>query len=230
MNKNQWCKMAKEYDNLVYSITKFPKKRERILKELRDNSRILIIGCGSAVYLQKAILKKFHNCKIVLSDLSQKMLDVSKMNFNSSNVFFIQEDMSKINYRNEFDFVITTNSILFPTIKENNNTIELLIKSLVEGGKLIGYFPSFESCQLLKHYNVPFNLDLIEQSLDDGCGFKQSFYTVNQLEKIGTNNNVKISSVKCDETVSELNSLMDIYNLSETQASIVFEHFVVLTK
>ena len=55
---NEWDEYAKEYNSTVYSITKTPKKRNLIINEIRHNAeKILIVGCGSAPFLQKQILK-----------------------------------------------------------------------------------------------------------------------------------------------------------------------------
>lgn len=227
---SNWDKISPNYDKLVYSITRFKAKRNRILREIKDNSNILIIGCGSATYLQKDIMSKYPNVKVTLSDYSPGMLEESKKSYNHSNFNYVCEDMSKIKYKNEFDYVITTNSILFPTIKENDHTIELIIDALKETGKLIGYFPSYESCQNLVRNSFNLPLDYKEQSLDDGCGYVQSFFKRDQLEKLTNKGTPSINVVNCSESYSEIKDMMKIYGLSKNQAKMVFEFFLVFSK
>lgn len=227
-NSLKWNELSCNYDEKVYSITKWKPKRDRILAEIINPKKILIAGCGSETYLQRDIIDIFPDCIIYLMDISAGMISQSKKNFNHENLVFINQDMSKKIDVN-FDYIISTNSILAETKEFNNTIIEILVSSLFDNGKLIAYLPSWESCINLVTAGVGLDLNDVEQSLDDGCGMVQSFFSLNQIseyEKIGS---LTIKSVNCSETIEERISLESIYGLTENQSKMVFEYFVTLS-
>ena len=239
MAKVDWDKVSKNYDKEIYSITRWEKKRERILQEFdkfQKSPKVLILGGGSEVYLQKDILSLFPNSKITLSDYSKGMLKISKKNFNHKNIKFVQEDMRKISYEDEFDIIISTNSILMPTIKENNLVFDLCHKALKKGGKLIAYLPSYESCVNLfeKQPENPFHLDHKEQVLADSVdGTKQSFHSNKTIDEVAKKfRSLSQKKVFCSESKEELEHLHGLYgetfplHLNKQ----IFEWYVVLGK
>lgn len=232
-----WNDIAKDYSKEVYSITQWKEKRSRIIDRLSDGLHILIIGCGSEVYLQKEILEKYPNSTIVLSDYFEEMLNVSRDKFNHPNLAFAQEDMISIAYSEEFDVVITTNSVLMPTIADNNRVFENLFKSLKIGGMLIGYFPSYDSVlnSLSQDDSLSkfFLIDNKEQALFDGVdGSTQSFHSMESLKKNLSTYSHSIDKVSCSESEEEFSHFKDLYGslLSDNLIRQVFEYFVVAIK
>ena len=231
-----WDQHSKNYDKEIYSITKWKEKRDRILEELKDGQKILIIGCGSEVYLQKDILKEYPNSKIVLSDYFKGMLKQSKKKFNHENLSFKQEDMRKISYEDEFDVIISTNSILMPTIKENNKVFKKCHKALKRDGKLIAYLPSFESCLSMveKIEENPFELDPKEQVLGDVVdGTRQSFHTTKSIDEVSKGfKSQNLKKVFISESKEELDHVEKLYGeiLPRSVCKQIFEWYVVLTK
>ena len=233
-----WDSHAKNYDKQVYSITKWKSKRDKILKELKDNSNILILGCGSETYLQQDIIKHFPNCKITLSDYFSEMINISKNKFNHPSLSFIKEDMLKLEYNKDFDFIISTNSILMPTIKENDLVFNHCYKALKEDGTFIAYLPSYDSCKRSESLN-PAIRDLFcmfdeEQRIGDTIdGTEQSFHTKESIEKnMKSFNNYRINVVSCSETEEEFLHFKDLYGdvLSDDIIKEVFEYLVIAKK
>ena len=231
-----WNQHSKNYDQEIYSITKWKEKRDRILEELKDGQKILILGCGSEVYLQKDILKKYPNSKIVLSDFFKGMLKQSKKKFNHENLSFKKENMMDLDYEDEFDVIISTNSILMPTIEENDQVFENCHRALKRNGKLIAYLPSFESCQKMVETldENPFELDPKEQVLGDVVdGTRQSFHTTRSIDNAARKfKSQSIKRVFISESKEELDHVLDLYGsiLPKSVCKGIFEWYVVLTK
>ena len=230
-----WNDIAKDYDQHVYSITRWSTKRERILSQMRDGLKILILGCGSEVYLQKDILEKYPNSKITLSDYYDKMLRVSKERFNHENLTFKQEDMKELSYEQEFDVVISTNSILMSTLDENRLVFENIKESLKPEGVLMAYLPSYDSVMnsLSKEPNLNnvFIVDNKEQSLEDPIDHtKQSFHSLGSLKGhlLGLFS-YNLEKVSCSETIEEFNHFKELYGsvLSDDLIKEVFEYFII---
>ena len=233
-----WNESAEDYDKKVYSITKWKEKRDRILELLRDHSRILILGCGSEVYLQKDIIERYPNCKITLSDWFDNMIKESIKKFNHPNFEYFQENMLNLNYENKYDYIISTNSILMPTIKENNKVFDNCKKALKANGSLITYLPSYDSClnleRLLPSVREIFNMVDKEQRIGDKIdGTIQSFHTQNSIETIfSTWKSFSCIKVSCSESEDEFKHFQELYGtfLSDSLIREVFEYFVVAKK
>lgn len=164
-------------------------KRDRIINELEDNKKILILCCGYEVCLQKDILKRFPHYAIFCQIFLKRCYFISKRQFNCENLVFKQENMITIDYRDEFDYVISTNSILMSSTEENHQVFENCNKALKRNGVLIAYLPSFESCLSLIRLNPQLecilNLEDNQQVIkDDTDGTCQSFHSLESLEKL----------------------------------------------
>jgi SAM-dependent methyltransferase len=138
-----WDDFAAEYENQVYSLTSFPEKVSRILQQLRNQTRILIVGCGSATYLQEAILKRFPENKITACDFSEGMLSESQAKFSHPNLTHRFGDTTNLGFTNEFDTVISTNSIIPPTRKVVGKMYDSIFRALKPEGEFVAYLPSF---------------------------------------------------------------------------------------
>lgn len=234
---DNWNECASDYKEKVYSITLWKEKRRRILNKLKDSSKILILGAGSENILQKSILEEYPNSNIVISDLYEEMINVSKKTFNHKNLKFKVEDMRSISYTEEFDFVISTNSILMPTIKENNKVFHNCLKALKKDGELISYLPSFESAKYIVskiNNNNLFKFDHENQTITDGADSTiQSFHTKKSIKNISNIfSTVSTEKVFCSESKEEIDQLYSIYKdfISIDTAKEIYEWFSVFKK
>jgi SAM-dependent methyltransferase len=158
-----WDNFAAEYENQVYSLTSFPEKIVRILDKIReiqrDRLKILIVGCGSATHLQKAILNDFPEAEITACDFSDEMLQQSQKKFFHPSLNHQFGDTTNLGFKREFDIAISTNSIIPPTremVKEMYASINLALKA---GGRFIAYLPSFEAASNFGEVNPAIRLD-----------------------------------------------------------------------
>lgn len=233
-NYKLWDSHSENYSKDIFSITQFPRHVENIVKQLRDNSQILIIGAGSEIYLQKEILNKYPNNKIIISDFSPNMLKESKKKFNHQNLSFEQIDMTNIEYQNKFDYILSTNSILLSTIESNNLAFKEINKALKKNGKLIAYLVSFDATKEvcgdsdeLKKYLC---LSLENQSICDS-GETQSYHTIESIEY---NLRFNFRKEHLDKiylnTPEELSELSRLYHLPIDDCKKIFEYFLVCSK
>ena len=87
-----WDNFAAGYENEVYSLTSFPEKVERIIQELRNQIKVLIVGCGSAINLQKTILENFPEnmgveIKRTMKLIEPKLKNKTALKKNDDNAF-----------------------------------------------------------------------------------------------------------------------------------------------
>lgn len=226
-----WNTLSQDYESAIYPITKWIKKRNRITNQLTNNSKILIIGAGSETYLVQDIINRFPLSSITLLDISTGMLEKSKEKFTNDRIIYLNQDVLKLNLTNSFDCIITTNSLLLPTPADNEKAFKRLIIALKPQGKIIAYLPSFESClNLEQRFHINLNLNKIMQSVDDGIGFQQSFWTKSQLKQFYKYGTIQHKKIYCSESYPELKTLINLYHLKKKSAKEVFEHFIIFTK
>ncbi|WP_055070226.1 class I SAM-dependent methyltransferase [Clostridium massiliamazoniense] len=111
-----------------------PEKIERILKtaELKDNSKILDIACGTGV-LEEFLLP--HNPNSILAvDLSEKMIEKAKSKYDDFRITFLCENIFNIKDE-KFDFIIIYNA--FPHFLEPEKFINHISTLLNKDGQLV---------------------------------------------------------------------------------------------
>lgn len=129
--KDFFNNLAEDWDNHSKGD---PEKMERIFNtaELKDNSKILDIACGTGV-LEEFLLK--HNPHSILAvDLSEKMIEKAKSKYKDPKITFLCENV--FNLKNEkFDFIIVYNA--FPHFLEPEKFIEHISTLLNENGQFV---------------------------------------------------------------------------------------------
>jgi len=76
-----------------------------------DTPKILDIGAGTGIF-SEYILKKYPKAALSLIDISEKMLEVSKLRFKDfSNIKYIAHDYSTYNFDEKYDIIISSLSI-----------------------------------------------------------------------------------------------------------------------
>ena len=161
-----WDKTAKNYFSEV--VSPFAEGVDNPIFWYLDNKIVLDkkkmsvidIGCGIGNFLP-TLSEKF--AKVVGFDFSPKMVDISKDKVkNLKNVTVLVRDARELSeFYNQFEVVVTVNSILLPNIKEIEKMFKETYNILKQGGVLLGVFPAMES--FLYHA-----LLVQEKALDNG--------------------------------------------------------------
>jgi len=147
MEAKDWDRIAEIYHQEV--ISPFYGKVENPLydelKKIRGKNKKSVAEFGCGLFCLGRLLSK--NFKEVhASDFSQKMVELAREKAKSmKNVVIIQEDLREINYKNQFDVVISVNSIIMPSLKDRLIAFENIYNSLKKKGQLLMILPSMES-------------------------------------------------------------------------------------
>ncbi|MGL5417770.1 MAG: class I SAM-dependent methyltransferase [Clostridium sp.] len=129
--KDFFNKKAENWDNESFAN---PEKIKTILtlSELKENSKILDIACGTGV-LEKFLLD-YSPSEILAIDISEKMIEKAKEKFNDKRITFVCEDF--YNLKNQtFDYIIIYNA--FPHFLDQERMINHLYTLLSPHGKFI---------------------------------------------------------------------------------------------
>jgi hypothetical protein len=233
-----WDEFAGDYDSDVYSITKPPEKRKRIIESIKDGEKIFITGCGSETYLQEDLLSQ-KKVDVTAGDFSQRMLDISSEKFQHQDLRHITCDTRDLPFEREFDTVISTNSIIPPNRSDVVAMYRSLRGALKTDGQLIAYLPSFTLCQEMLDRH-PELREIYEGRMDyKQCRFQdtvgqQCWHTeeliYKELEEAGfAKKGISVEKVGCesDEEAAELGR---IYELDPDLIGKEFSCFFVTAK
>ncbi|MFC6100714.1 class I SAM-dependent methyltransferase [Olivibacter domesticus] len=135
--KNNYDNIANLYDFLsrLFFLKTQVKAQVEILKYIKANSTILIVGGGSGWILEE--LAKLHHEGLVIDyvEISEKMLNRSKKrDYKKNNVFFFRTAIEDFRSINSFDVIIT--AFLFDNFLEEkaDKVFNLLNKQLRSAG------------------------------------------------------------------------------------------------
>lgn len=115
-NYNFWVdRLNKQKENLVCTkdIILDKLEEDQIIKNIKENSAILELGCGNGTLLKK-ILKKKKIKNYLGTDFVKELIDNCKFKFNSKNLNFKTLDMTLINkstFLEKYDYIITKRAI-----------------------------------------------------------------------------------------------------------------------
>lgn len=189
---------------------------------LARRAKILDLCCGYGRVTN--LLAKDNDYQITGVDLSDEFLQIARSEFSSPNIKYVQGDMRKLPFKNEFDAVINlfTSFGYFETDEENEKVLAQINKALKTGGLfMLDYENKFNFVmnEVLKKkrswYNTKHHqLYLIENDYDflnereivtfrqykDGAIVKQVCYNIRlysfpELEKMLTRNGFEILQV-----------------------------------
>jgi ubiquinone/menaquinone biosynthesis C-methylase UbiE len=115
-NYNFWLKrLSSNKEDLVCTkdIILDKLEEEQIIKNIRNNSSILELGCGNGVILKK-ILKKKKIKNYLGTDFVKELIDYCRSKFIFKNISFKTLDMTTINkstFSEKYDYIITKRAI-----------------------------------------------------------------------------------------------------------------------
>ncbi|KAG4102577.1 S-adenosyl-L-methionine-dependent methyltransferase [Neocallimastix lanati (nom. inval.)] len=112
-------------------------------KEKSSAPRILDVGAGTGLF-SSIVLTKFPQAKIVLMDMTEKMLDIARDRFKGNeNITYLCKDMTNIDeetsktFENQFDYIISGLAIHHLTSHEKKYIYGKCQGWLKEGGLFI---------------------------------------------------------------------------------------------
>ena len=107
---NNYDKIANYYDSLsrlVFGKSQIDAQIDQ-LKNIVENSSILIVGGGTGWILEEITKLKLTGLKITYVEISPKMVELSKTrNYGSSEVVFINSGIEEFTDKKDFDIILT---------------------------------------------------------------------------------------------------------------------------
>lgn len=146
MNSKQWDKLANRYHEEVispfYGKVNNPLFSELKRVENKNKKSVAEFGCG-LFYLGKELCSAFK--RVHASDFSSEMIRLAKQRNKFDNLVVKKEDITKLKYKEEFDVVISVNSMIMPSHKDINSAFGNLYRALKKEGDCFLVLPSMES-------------------------------------------------------------------------------------
>ncbi|MDR3597465.1 class I SAM-dependent methyltransferase [Clostridium sp.] len=113
--QNKFNDISQKYDSqrkkLIPCFEDFYSISTAIAETDLDNPKILDLGAGTGIF-SEYILKKYPKASLTLIDISEKMLEISKLRFkNENNIKYIFEDYLSYDFNEKYDIIISSLSI-----------------------------------------------------------------------------------------------------------------------
>jgi ubiquinone/menaquinone biosynthesis C-methylase UbiE len=183
---------------------------------LKDNMKILEIGCGNGQLWKENIHELPSNLHVVLSDISSGMLRSARLKLKGEDDIFEYKcfDCNEIPYDSESFDIVIANHVLFYA-KDRRSTFREILRVLKKGGALCcstyGQQHMKEIELLVKEYDERINLSEIK--LYDIFGLDNGYNELNSMFQ-------KVDILKYDDSllVTEIQPLIDyIYSCHGNQ-------------
>lgn len=101
--------------------------------QIKENIKILELGCGNGLLWSENINKLPDNIEITLTDISMGMLEEAKNKINNKNFSFKVIDAESIPYNDKYFDIIIANHMLYH-VKDINNTLFEIRRTLKDNG------------------------------------------------------------------------------------------------
>jgi len=215
---------------------------KKIIKKIpQTDRRILILGCGSEINLQRKILLSHAKIEqIVCTDGSQTAIKLAQSNFSNEKICYVNIAHHEIsNFITDIDSIVC-NSILSASDQYNREVIGHCYKVLKNSGRLIGVFPSIFSPLEQAYHNKKFSnwisdgtIDLVNSLFKEPKGdFVQSFYPPSLLKKIFESNRFKLNSLEIIffDSYKMMQHSEYIYGIDSNNGLPVWEYLVEASK
>lgn len=248
--KGIWNKIHTEYSEFTFSMTQNPKICEKLIHPSTDfdsfcipnspETKVLIPGCGSEIYLQKTLLSFCpHIGQIYCTDFSKTAIEQAKTNWqevdgknrlNNHQLVFEEIDSTKLTkqkpeLQEQFNYVLVVNSVLSGDDQINRQMLAEFYQVLKPGGKLYGFFPTIfwdlEVAYLDKskaYWLTDGTIDLPHSAWHDKeWKDRQIYYTPLRLNRIFKEIGFKRLSfeIDIDDSATAMNNLKNIYDLDD---------------
>jgi trans-aconitate 2-methyltransferase len=138
--------MNHEFDGKKYGQASAHQKEwgQKILDELNlvGNERILDLGCGDGE-ITFQIAEHVPNGEVIGIDASKGMIDAA-LERKKDNLKFIQMDINRLDYDNEFDIIFSNATLHW--VKDHENLLKNVYKASKSGGKIRFNFAADGNC------------------------------------------------------------------------------------
>ena len=147
MNGAFWDTVASTFDDEIFN-TLASDRNNTILRHIDQfssaESTVCDFGCGVGRYLPLLAERFKAVCAV---DISRKCLEVAQRDYASlENVTFWRLDLSSNHSKlDKFDFAISINALLEPSLRKRRSALETIFKHLTSEGHLLIVVPSLES-------------------------------------------------------------------------------------
>jgi SAM-dependent methyltransferase len=168
--KNIWDKDHENYSENIFSLTKDPEVCKALIHpssqflvfNIPDSPeiKVLIPGCGSEIYLQKALFEFCPNIgQVCCTDFSETAIDVARKKWKqadgetkfNSQIFFETVDSTQLtqekpDWVEKFDYILVVNSVVSGEDAINRQMLKEFYNVLKPRGKVYGFFPTIFEC------------------------------------------------------------------------------------
>ncbi|MBR9701222.1 class I SAM-dependent methyltransferase [Candidatus Woesearchaeota archaeon] len=216
MDPNLWAEFAQNYDEKIYSVTRFSKNRDYLLERV-PHGRILNLGTGPTPYLNQDLLSR--GDKVVASDYCAGMLAEAQRLFTADGLNFVLSDArQETPWKGIFDGVVSINVILPETQDQVAKMLNYVYESLNVGGTFVGLFMSFEYINMLNNtpdFPADEELDFENLRVHDTTGWQcaQSKQSLSEHLEKAKFFNFNIETIHYDSP-EELESFLSLYKVS----------------
>ena len=207
--KNIWDSIALNYENNVLSplSAKVQNPLFGCLNSLEraKYKRVADFGCGPGALLS-FLAMPFE--EVVAIDSSPVMIEKAKESHKEKNIQYALMDMCNLKaIRSSIDIGIAVNSMASSSIKENQNMVNEISRSLRPGGLFVAIFPSFDTVVYLrqltsdsllaagqtksetdyiihKEFDIKFKMDIEKGLYADDTIHVQKLYTPSEISAL----------------------------------------------
>lgn len=156
---------AKSDEKLVSRVIKLEHlaRYKKSLKYLEKDSLVLDAGCGLG-YGSDELAQ--HSSKVVAVDISQKAIDYSKRNYARNNLFYLREDLEKLDLSQFEQFDLITFFEVVEHLKKPEVALKILREHIKEEGYLLLSTPNSKCSRGGNPYHIKeYNLQELEELL-----------------------------------------------------------------
>jgi len=230
--REKWIEVSKDYDNKVFSFTKFPQRRKQIINEIigKDIKKVLNLGAGPTSYLNKDLID--NDIEVVASDFCWSIFDEAKNKYEHPKLKYILADSINLPFGKEtLECIISINSILPPARSEVYLMVKEIFQVLKKGGIFIAFLPSYDSAEkVIRNLGLNLKIDGKYLRVWDTVGWQcfHTPYSIEEMIEIAKFSDFQYKKVflKTKQEIAELKKLYGI----DTSKSLVYEYFLVAIK
>ncbi len=130
LNKRAWDNIADRYDARSGALKEFSEVFITFMEKLPEKGRVLDLGCGTGLPNARHLVE--NGFDVLGVDLSEEMVKVASRNIPEAT--FVQLSMSEIPYKDEFDGVISSFSMLLLPPDLLKEAASRIYSALLDGG------------------------------------------------------------------------------------------------
>ena len=233
-----WKDLSRDYEKQVFSVTSFPARRKRIVREVATGL-VVDLGCGPLGLMLREIAA-LPNTHAVGSDFCLEMLFESRRHTFGLNVEYLLADNRCLPFPDSsVDTIVSVNSFLPELRADVDRIFHEVARVLRQKGRLVALLPSFEMSLIARDkWGMSVRVDPAEHREWDTTGW-QSFYTLSDIEYLVKRHRLYKHSVErvTFSTPEEAEHIRQIYPESLGNVSLerllqypLYEHLLVATR